>query len=95
MLVEISKGELIDKITILEIKNEKIVDPEKLINVCHELETILKLEFPTPIKEKLMEVNRKRKKSLNECPNIITKYSLYRTRYVIRMSYVYVKEILV
>jgi hypothetical protein len=59
MLVEISKGELIDKITILEIKNEKIVDPEKLINVCHELETIRKLEFPTPIKEKLMEVNRK------------------------------------
>ena len=59
MLVEISKGELIDKITILEIKNEKIVDPEKLKNVRHELETIRKLEFPTPIKEKLMEVNRK------------------------------------
>jgi hypothetical protein len=59
MLVEISKGELIDKITILEIKNEKIVDPEKLKNVRHELDTIRKLEFPTPIKEKLMEVNRR------------------------------------
>ena len=59
MLVEISKGELIDKITILEIKDEKITDPEKLKNVRHELETIRKLEFPTPVKEKLIEVNRK------------------------------------
>ena len=59
MLVEISKGELIDKITILEIKNEKITDPEKLKNVRHELETIRKLEFPTSVKEKLIEVNRK------------------------------------
>jgi hypothetical protein len=58
MLVEISKGELIDKITILEIKSEKISDPEKLKNVLYELETIRKLEFPTPIKEKLMDVNR-------------------------------------
>jgi|SRR5210317_296256 predicted transcriptional regulator len=59
MLVEISKGELIDKITILEIKDEKITEPEKLKNVRHELDTIRKLEFPTPIKEKLMEVNRR------------------------------------
>lgn len=53
MLVDISKGELIDKITILEIKNEKIDDVEKLKNVRHELETIGKLEFPTPLKEDL------------------------------------------
>jgi hypothetical protein len=59
MLVQISKGELIDKITILEIKDDKITDPEKLKNVRHELETIRKLEFPTPAKEKLMDVNRK------------------------------------
>ena len=59
MLVKISKGELIDKITILEIKDDKITDPEKLKNVRHELETIRKLEFPTPVKEKLMDVNRK------------------------------------
>jgi len=39
MLVDISKGELIDKITILEIKNEKIDDVEKLklMNVNREL----------------------------------------------------------
>ena len=59
MLVQISKGELIDKITILEIKDDKITDPEKLKNVRHELETIRKLEFPTPVKEKLMDVNSK------------------------------------
>jgi hypothetical protein len=59
MLVQISKGELIDKITILEIKDDKITDPEKLKNVRHELETIRKLEFPTPVKEKLVDVNRK------------------------------------
>ena len=59
MLVQISKGELIDKITILEIKDDKITDPEKLKNVRHELETIRKLEFPTPVKQKLMDVNRK------------------------------------
>ncbi len=58
MLVNISKGELIDKITILEIKNEKITDEDKLRNVRHELETIRKLEFPTPLKERLMNVNR-------------------------------------
>jgi hypothetical protein len=59
MLVDISKGELIDKITILEIKNEKIDDVEKLKNVRHELETIGKLEFQTSEKENLKIVNRK------------------------------------
>jgi|TARA_B110000114_G_C15013688_1_gene365890 hypothetical protein len=58
MLVDISKGELIDKITILEIKNVKIDDEDKIKNVRHELETIRKLEFPTPLKERLMNVNR-------------------------------------
>lgn len=38
--VEISPGELIDKITILEIKSERIDDPAKLANVRVELETL-------------------------------------------------------
>jgi hypothetical protein len=37
---EISSGELIDKITILKIKSERITDPEKLKNVRTELETL-------------------------------------------------------
>lgn len=35
--IEIAPGELIDKITILEIKAARIADPEKLANVRHEL----------------------------------------------------------
>ena len=38
--VEISPGELIDKITILEIKLDRIDDAEKLVNVKHEFETL-------------------------------------------------------
>ena len=39
ILVEVSVGELLDKISILEIKQEKIKDPEKLkfINAEHEI----------------------------------------------------------
>jgi hypothetical protein len=40
VLVEIAPGELIDKITILEIKSERIDDPEKLANVRVELEVL-------------------------------------------------------
>jgi len=35
--IEVSIGELIDKITILEIKSERIKDPRKLANVKREL----------------------------------------------------------
>ena len=37
ILSEISAGELFDKITILQIKMEKIQDPEKLIIINKEL----------------------------------------------------------
>jgi hypothetical protein len=38
--IETAPGELIDKITILEIKAERIGDPEKIRNVRRELETL-------------------------------------------------------
>ena len=38
--IEIAPGELIDKITILEIKAERITDPAKLANVRLELDTL-------------------------------------------------------
>ena len=38
--IDIGPGELIDKITILEIKSERMSDPEKLANVRHELELL-------------------------------------------------------
>ena len=37
MRIEVSKGELIDKITILEIKSERVKDELKLKNIRHEL----------------------------------------------------------
>ena len=40
ILAEISAGELIDKITILEIKTEKISNPEKLAEVNKELNSL-------------------------------------------------------
>lgn len=40
--VEIAPGELIDKITILEIKLERITDAEKLANVRVEYETLVR-----------------------------------------------------
>jgi len=40
VMIEVSVGELIDKITILEIKSERISDPGKLRNVRRELELL-------------------------------------------------------
>lgn len=40
ILVAVAPGELIDKITILEIKTERIDDPQKLRNVEIELKTL-------------------------------------------------------
>ena len=49
ILVEVSVGELLDKISILEIKKNKIKDPEKLEYISDEL-SILKKELKNNIK---------------------------------------------
>ena len=49
ILVEVSVGELLDKISILEIKSEKIKDPEKL-NFINKEYKILKDQLNTNIK---------------------------------------------
>jgi len=38
--VEISIGEFFDKLTILEIKSERISDPDKLVNINNELDNL-------------------------------------------------------
>lgn len=66
ILVEIAPGELIDKITILEIKTERITDEEKLHNVGVELRVLEKARdeaiqaSPTldELTAKLREVNK-------------------------------------
>ncbi len=65
--VPISLGELLDKISILEIKNEKIKDEKKLNNVSKELVSLKKtLELLNlnskdlkPLYDKLKEINLK------------------------------------
>ncbi|MDG2001288.1 MAG: DUF6165 family protein [Alphaproteobacteria bacterium] len=63
--VPISPGELVDKITILEIKKEFIKDDSKLKNINHEYdllmqiysEQISKTKGVTELKNKLKEIN--------------------------------------
>ncbi len=57
ILVEVSVGELLDKISILEIKQEKIKDPEKL-KFINEEHSILKDELNNNVKsdQKLNEL---------------------------------------
>ena len=52
ILVEVSVGELLDKISILEIKKDKIKNPEKLEYILDEL-SILKDELKNNIKSDL------------------------------------------
>lgn len=40
--IEVGTGELIDKITILQIKDERITDSDKLVNIRHELAALTK-----------------------------------------------------
>ena len=65
ILAPVSIGELADKITILEIKSERITDPQKLLNVRTELDGLLPLWAPladaqpemTALKVSLREAN--------------------------------------
>jgi hypothetical protein len=49
MKVEISNGELVDKLTILEIKEERILDKAKLQNIKNEIDELL------PLYKKILE----------------------------------------
>ena len=56
ILVEVSVGELLDKISILEIKKEKIKDPEKLKYIINELQ-ILQEQYKANVKNDI-ETNK-------------------------------------
>ena len=67
IIVEVSIGELLDKISILEIKQEKVKDPEKLKFILNEY-TILKDQLDNNVKsdeklnklfQSLKEINAK------------------------------------
>jgi len=59
MLIDVSNGEIIDKITILEIKMDRIKDENKLKNVDNELNILRRYEFETKHKNNLKQVNEK------------------------------------
>ena len=62
----ISHGELIDKITILEIKSEQITDPAKLANVRNELSALEKTWMAHPAAGKDIARLRAELKAVNE-----------------------------
>ena len=62
---EISAGELVDKITILEIKKEKITNKEKLIEIKKELDSLTNT-FNKSIKKNInLEILTKKLKNIN------------------------------
>lgn len=64
--IPVAPGELVDKITILEIKSERITDAEKLRNVRTELDLLVQAweaapveaDVILPLKEALKEINQ-------------------------------------
>ena len=66
ILAEISPGELIDKITILEIKSEQITDPAKLANVRKELELLVQVWRSDPANAVDIAAERGRLKQVNQ-----------------------------
>lgn len=65
VMAPVSPGELLDKITILEIKSERIDDAEKLKNVRYELELLSKL-WTQAVPQIDVSQERQQLKSVNE-----------------------------
>ena len=66
ILVPISPGELLDKITILEIKSERIDDPQKVANVGHELGLLSKAWSESIMEDTTISDLHRLLKSINE-----------------------------
>ena len=64
--IDVPVGELLDKITILEIKSERIRDEAKLGNIKKELETLRATWSSSPLSRTDLSGQVKRLKSVNE-----------------------------
>ena len=64
--VEVSTGEFLDKITILEIKSERIQDPAKLANINKELEILKNTWETSPASQTDISALMAELKSINE-----------------------------
>ena len=83
IIVEVSIGELLDKISILEIKQEKIKDPEKLKFISNEY-SILKNQLENNVKtddeldalfKSLKEINGKLQRQKEVVMEVSSKFS--------------------
>ena len=66
ILVAVSPGELLDKITILEIKSERMDDPQKVVNVRHELGLLSKVWSDSLTEDETISELHRLLKSINE-----------------------------
>ena len=66
LLVPVSPSELLDKMTILEIKSERINDTKKVMNVRHELELLSKVWSDSVTEDKVITNLRQQLKTINE-----------------------------
>lgn len=64
--VEVSTGEFLDKITILEIKAERIQDPAKLVNIHRELDILRQTWADSPASQTDISVLLAELKAINE-----------------------------
>ena len=66
ILVPISPGETLDKITILEIKSERMEDPQKVANVSHELGLLSEVWSDSVTEDETIAELHKLLKTINE-----------------------------
>ena len=66
LLAPVSVGEFLDKLTILEIKSDRIKDPEKLDNIRHELHQLRGTWQNSDYADALLEPEYSRLKAVNE-----------------------------
>ena len=64
--IELSVGELLDKISILQIKAERIVDPSKLENINKELDVLMSLWKDFAYSNNNLESETNELKAINE-----------------------------
>jgi len=64
--IELSVGELLDKISILQIKAERIVDPSKLENINKELDVLMSLWKDSAYSNNNLESETNELKAINE-----------------------------
>lgn len=64
--IELSVGELLDKVTILQIKAERIIDPVKLENINKELQVLTTLWEASPYSQNDLSENIQTLKEINE-----------------------------